>query len=386
MIYHICPYFDANVKNAIDRFERIKPDFNRCIVLYEKVPPATNMKINDKNGYIFLACSYKNSDWLESLKKDCTGLIIHNLQDYLLDPLLGLPANIQMYFRSYGGDIFDIIYNIDNEFYLSRTKEIVVKTLPLHNKFLQSLNKIYCKIIPHKRNWEKIREKKILLLKRLFALSTSCPYEFELIRNRHPELNVKYLQLNYIPLSGSESFQKNIDKVNIMIGHSNSPGQNHIDAFELLKNMKITGSIITPLSYLNSDYTKAVIREGYRFFNGKFQPLISFVPIVEYFNILSSCYAFIEYSLYQQGLGNIVFMLRRGSNVYLSKQNPIFMYFKKQGVTIFSIEDDLSGEHLNSFRLTQFETDKNNRIIDTYNSEEVDESTVSTIINYFNNN
>jgi dTDP-N-acetylfucosamine:lipid II N-acetylfucosaminyltransferase len=384
MIYHICPNFDSFVKNAIDRFEKIKPGSNRCIELYDKFPISTNMKIKDLEGYIFYSYSYKDPNWIKILMNDCSGVIIHNLQNYMLDPLLCLPKNIKKYFRSYGGDIFDLIYDADQDFYLPRTQELISKLLPEYLKIIRSFNKLYCKLVPHKRGWERIRDKKKIFLKQLFAMSTSCPYEFDMIRNRQPDLNLSYLHFSYIPVSVRDNKNKNnIAKVNIMVGHSNSAGQNHIDTFQLIKNFNLQGLIITPLSYITSQYTKAVIKEGYRLLNDKFRPLTTFLAEADYNNILSSCYAFIESSLYQQGLGNIIFLLRRGSNVYLPKENPIYIFCKNAGINIFSIENDLNENHLNNYRLNQYEINMNNNLLDTYFSAEKDDDTAKTIINNF---
>ena len=383
MIYHICPHFDSFIKTAIDRFELIKPGFNRCIELYDEIPGVTNMKIRESEEYVFISCSYKDAEWGNALLSDCTGIIIHHLMDYMLDPILSLPEHIKIYFRSYGGDIFDLIYDADKNFYFPGTERILKRNFPVKYVFQPAMNKVYCTLIPHKRHWETTKEKKVSLLRRLFAIGTSCPYEYDIILNSLPELRLKYLRLGYFPLTDVESPKGNSAKVNIVVGHSNSPGQNHLDAFELLSKYNINGEIIAPLTYVDSKYTKAVIKEGYRILKSKFRPLIEFMPKDDYFQILSSAYAFIELSIFQQGLGNIMYMLKQGSNVYLPKENPFYIYCRNVGITIFSVEDDLCEEHLINHRLNQSEISLNNKLLNEFYSSDVDNDTAKIIINNF---
>ena len=77
-------------------------------------------------------------------------------------------------------------------------------------------------------------------------------------------------------------------------------------------------------------------------------------------------------------------MLKNGTNVYLPKQNPIYIFLKNVGVNIFSIEDDLSEDHLYFYRPTQSEILKNTTILNTYFSAAVDDITVKSIIHHFN--
>lgn len=383
MIYHICPHFDTFVKIAFERFERIKPGNNRCIELYEKTPTLTNMRIKDDKGIIFLSTSIEETRWVEILLSDCTGIMVHHLQDYMLDPLLSLPSEIPIHFRSYGGDIFDILYEPDQNFLLWGTKRVLVKNDPMQYLVNPAINRLYCKIFPHQRTWDRTREKKISFLSGLFAISTSCPYEYEMILEKLPGLKLDYLPFFYYPPEGLDAFNCEFDKENILVGHSNSPGQNHIDTFKLLGNYRITGKIIATLSYGTGYYTNAVIAAGNKTFGDRFYPLTQFLPKQDYYGIISSCYAFIEQSYYQQGLANIVFMLSQGSSVYLPEENPIYIFFKRAGLAIFSIEHDLNEDHLCHYRLNEVDIQKNQTMLHLLFSLEMDENTANKIVHSF---
>ena len=383
MIYHICPHFDLFIKITISRFDTIKAGTSCCLELSAGSSTETRMRTSDHEGFTVYSYDIGDPRWREILLKDCTGIFLHNLQTYMLKPLLDLPENIPFYFRSYGGDIFDLIYDDDRNFYMTRTSQIIREIKPVKERLSGLLNSIYCKVIPHKRNWEKTRDQKIKLLEKTFAVSPTCPQEFEMLQQRWPDLSLKYLPFGYFPLSEEEYSDRGIERENIIIGHSNSPGQNHVDAFEFIKDYKCKEKIIVPLSYKKSRYSDAVIREGRKILGDRFYPLITFLPKNEYYDILSSSYAFIEFSVYQQGLANIVFMMKQGANVYLPERNPIYIFFVENGITVFSVERDLSEYHLKTRRITEAERKKNNDILTRFYSSDIDRATAEVIVERF---
>lgn len=383
MIYHICPHFDLFIKIAITRFDTIRAGTSCCLELYDIRPAETGMRTSDTKGYTIYSYSIRDPQWRNILLKDCTGIFLHNLQTYMIKPLLDLPKSIPFYFRSYGGDIFDLIYDDDRNFYMPRTSKIMREIKPAREVLTGLLNRFYCRVFPHKRNWEKTRDSKIILLKRCYAISPTCPQEFKMLQQKFPEMILKYLPFGYFPLSEEEYSDRGIKKENIVVGHSNSPGQNHVDAFDFIEEFNFDGRVIVPLSYQKTKYSDAVIREGRKILGHRFYPLITFLPKDDYYDILSSCYAFIEFSVYQQGLANIAFMIKQGANVYLPEKNPLYIFFVENGITVFSVERDLTKDHLKSRRISDDEWKKNNEIFTRFYSSDIDTKTAEAIVERF---
>ena len=125
----------------------------------------------------------------------------------------------------------------------------------------------------------------------------------------------------------------------ILVGNSADPSNNHIDTYELLKYKKNT-KIISPLSYGgNKKYISSVIKSGNIYFDKNYYPITNFLSLEEYREILYSCKASFMYHQRQQALGNIIMLLWMGVNVYLDEKNPIYNFYKLQGIYVSSINE-----------------------------------------------
>ena len=79
--------------------------------------------------------------------------------------------------------------------------------------------------------------------------------------------------------------------INIQVGNSADPSNNHIEALEKLlpfKNENIC--IFVPLSYGSQKYAQQVITQGKEWFGDKFKPLTEFMPFEGYLSFNRYCY------------------------------------------------------------------------------------------------
>ena len=115
-----------------------------------------------------------------------------------------------------------------------------------------------------------------------------------------------------------------------------------MEAFFALKKLQINEQkIIVPLSYGNKWYARRIDNKGRILFGHNFQAMLEFLERGEYNQILRSCSVVIMNQYRHQGMGNIITALWLGARVYLSKKATTYAYFKRLGVYIFSVEDDL---------------------------------------------
>lgn len=129
---------------------------------------------------------------------------------------------------------------------------------------------------------------------------------------------------------------------NILIGNSGDPYNRHFKSLKKAVNIKqFKGKIIMPLSYGYDPYIKKCLVDGYRLFGNRFNPIINFLPLSEYYKILRGCSVCIMHHDRQQALGNILMMGWIGAKVFLSENNPIFLFLKELGLIVFSIENEL---------------------------------------------
>ncbi|HSV89292.1 MAG TPA: TDP-N-acetylfucosamine:lipid II N-acetylfucosaminyltransferase [Bacteroidales bacterium] len=155
--------------------------------------------------------------------------------------------------------------------------------------------------------------------------------------------------------------------INILIVNSSSFTSNHIEAFDILKNLPLEDrEIMVPLSYGNKTYQKYIVKKGVRYFGNQFRPLTEFVSKEVYHSILLGCSVMILNHYRQQALGNLVFAAWAGMRIYIRKTTSTFKYFKEKGLILFSVEDDLNNNNPNVFLpLNEEEIKQNRQVLST---------------------
>ncbi len=155
---------------------------------------------------------------------------------------------------------------------------------------------------------------------------------------------------------------------NIYVGNSASNSSNHFDIFLQLKKLNLDNrKVVVPLSYGCSRYRFLVNLLGKQIFDDKFKPLLEFLPISDYNQILSDCNIMIFNHKRSQAIGNILFGIWAGHKVFLRKCNPVYHYLKSLNIEVCSIEEDLLVDNMNTL---EYKKQINNRkIITEYYSE-----------------
>ncbi|WP_287797220.1 TDP-N-acetylfucosamine:lipid II N-acetylfucosaminyltransferase [Idiomarina sp.] len=202
---------------------------------------------------------------------------------------------------------------------------------------------------PKLRTRDKIKEAlRAFVIKRLGYLVTYIPGDLALARKwynakgEHKEClmylsNIfedKFSNKNYHP-------RKSVgEDINIIIGNSADPTNNHIEIFEKLvpyKSKKI--HIIAPLSYGDKKYAERVISYGRQEFGGKFKPIIDFIPLDDYQQVLKSVDIAVFNHKRQQAMGNTITLLGMGKIVYLRADVTQWTLFKSLGIAVKDISE-----------------------------------------------
>ncbi len=183
-------------------------------------------------------------------------------------------------------------------------------------------------------------------IKKINYISTCLPYEYPLIHEKFPQL--RRFEFDYI--DKTPNLPPACNDFNILIGNSASINNNHLDIFKTMKERNIKANkIIAPLSYGGGNtYRDAVIKAGDALFGSSFYPLIQFIDIDKYTELIRGCSFALFGFLRQQATKNIQLLLWQGSKIFFYKETEIFKYFKSAGYIVFSIEDDLTASNLKS--------------------------------------
>ncbi|EGK3604620.1 TDP-N-acetylfucosamine:lipid II N-acetylfucosaminyltransferase [Escherichia coli] len=133
-----------------------------------------------------------------------------------------------------------------------------------------------------------------------------------------------------------------VSKVNIQVGNSADPTNNHEHVFNELSKLDVINKvekIYCPLSYGNLFYAQHIKELGVKMFGDKFYPLMNFIPLHEYETILDDIDIAIFAHERQQAMGNIINLLGRGKKVYMRDDTSSYELFNKLGVIVHKLDN-----------------------------------------------
>lgn len=346
---------------AIEQFETVAPGANEFVFLntsskhefrYIVSDFVRVINVNDES-YLIL---------LNSLIK-FKAVLVHYLSEHATNIINHAPEKVKLVWMFWGQDAQKLFVD---EMFKPDTKKVVRKISGLYEYFFSTINKIRRPLLPFRPKG------------RAFSRITFCaPVVKEELEDFEFKLPFKYKYLDftygfleyYIP----DSFKNLVaNGENIIVGQSSSAGNNHLDAFNVLRKIGLPSSetkLIVPLSYGNKEYGKTIATKGKIIFKENFHAIDNFLPLQEYYSILFTCsYAIMNHKT-QQALGNILMLLWIGCAVYLNPKNPIYRNFISKGFIIKSVNYLENGNLLE--KLTKEERLKNRELLVKHFKREV---------------
>jgi hypothetical protein len=289
----------------------------------------------------------------------CDGLIVHYLGVAGAKAILHAPSHVRVAWSGWGRDYYDFLPNHDGQLLDVRTRRLVAS--------LESR-------APTQRLWRLARSwRRRLVVEPLFRRAVrrvavfSAPVEGDLSVARHAfrgALNAEYAQLSYA------SVERSFDSVTaesagaIMVGNSASPTNNHADVFELIAAANLGDrAIIVPLSYGDDGYRREIIRHGQHLFGNRFVPLVDFVSLSTYNQMIAKCAVAVMGHRRQEGLGNVCTMLYAGRRVLMNPVSTIYKCLKERGAVVGTLDDLRTGADMSLLPLTDSERKVNREIL-----------------------
>ena len=215
---------------------------------------------------------------------------------------------------------------------------------------------------------EKIRS---IIIKNVNGLITQVEGDYKLAKKWYGAKGKYYYSFVY-----PSNLYKNIDLsknkkednyIYIQVGNSASYTNNHIEIFnKLIKYKSSNIKIICPLSYGENEYRESIIKYGEDIFGDKFIPIIDFLPLDKYLNILSKIDIAIFNHKRQQAIGNITTLIGLGKKVYVRSDISTWEFCKSHNLKVFD-----SSSNLNNLleKLSELDTENNKLNIKKYFSE-----------------
>lgn len=220
------------------------------------------------------------------------------------------------------------------------------------------------------RNWKwKIREfLRRPVIKNMGHLITYIPGDVELARKWYGAKGeyhecLMYLS-NVIDENIIQSAHEELEEytgLNILVGNSADPSNNHITSLEKLLPYKEDDiRIFVPLSYGDQGHAKKVIETGRAWFGEKFVPLTSFMLLDEYLKFLKSLDIAIFNHQRQQAMGNTITLLGMGKTVFMRSDVNQWHFLKGLGIKLNDVEK------LELGRIMPSDADENTSLVRSY--------------------
>ena len=131
--------------------------------------------------------------------------------------------------------------------------------------------------------------------------------------------------------------EKQHSSINIQIGNSAAPSNNHLDIFRKLSKFKNKDiNLFVPLSYGDKEYANDIILKGKEIFGDKFKPMTKFMPFHEYLEFLTNIDIAIFNHKRQQAFGNIITLLGLGKKVYIHKNSTLNDVFNEDKIIVYN--------------------------------------------------
>jgi len=350
MILHL--FDDEKVVNrAIDLFEDAFPEGNIYIVRIIDKPKY--VQANDR--IIF----YKDGDKINDIV-DIDNVTIHSMQLWKIELIKSLSCRPKrIWWCIWGADMYNSIlsflgYRMYYEWQFIQN--------PIRTQIIVFFSKIGIYSPSIKNQLEFIKEyvtdlkttKEEYEIQKLFLGSYLKASFCEVPTNLYYSID---------DVLSKELLQTTVSGNLILVGNSASISNNHLYAYQFLKKLDIGDrKIVSPLSYGGTQkYRDHIVHEATLLFNERFIPLIDFMPLDEYNNILAQSAICIYGNWRQEAMGNIVISLYLGAKVFLSNKSPLLKRFYRMGIKIFCLEDITQSEI--DTPLSSFDINRNREIL-----------------------
>ena len=201
---------------------------------------------------------------------------------------------------------------------------------------------------PKPRLRDKIKESlRRFVIKRIGHLVTYILGDVELARKWYNARGEYHECLMYLSnmvnpqvLKGAERAKEAHSGLNILVGNSADPSNNHLDALEKLLPYKDQDiRIYVPLSYGDQAYAEKVIEKGRDWFGDKFLSITFFMPFERYHALLKTVDIAIFNHKRQQAMGNTITLLGLGKTVYMRNDVSQWCFLRKHGLNIKSVSN-----------------------------------------------
>jgi len=289
-----------------------------------------NEKFNNLNQHF----NHDHSKFPDILiENDIKKIYFHSLHYFQIKLLKIIPSNIDVHWIFWSYEFYQLPFNL--KFLYAQNNKTFFYRKYISTLYETFLNSYKFKILP----WYIFSKKNyIKQLKRVDFFHTFI--EDDYIEIFKDSINKPVFSFHsYLDKEEVNSYNLNKEKEVVMIGHSASPLQNHLEIINKFSNCNFKGNLLFVLAYGNNNYKKQLLKILSNQNNLMIETIQHKIPFEEYNNKISSVSHFILNTYCQQGLGNIVFFLLNKTTIYLNPKSTTYNFLKRKGFFVFSTDE-----------------------------------------------
>ena len=374
-LVHVCPD-EKFMDGAFHSFEIAFPGQNTFIVLKSPANPPLKY-IKNVSAVVEVVQDENLISKLESQTVKADLIILYGLNYSTAKWVDQTKSPDKFLWMILGAELYQNPYIFKESLFGERTRQLNRKlgTKPNLQERLKNIYRQFRYNVPKIKEEEKLLQIKESISKINF-FGSLFKEEIEMLKNNcilGQEAIFQHFSFYPIEYFTEGKVNNKVYGTNILLGNSASFTNNHLEAFNHLKELNLSGrKVITPLSYGDIRYAKKITQEGQKILGSSFKPLLNFMPMKEYNEVLFTCSIVVMNHYRQQGVGNILTSLWIGCKVYLSEKNLVFDYLKRIGCYVYSIETELRPENKQALEpLTVEQVEMNRQILKQNISEKI---------------
>lgn len=350
-ILHFALWDEKFIPLARDLYEEAFPGGNEFRILSSKACPAENLR--ECPGIIKVDADYFCSDKLRQESADFDVLVAHSMTPSFAAGIKNADPGIFVVWCGWGFDYYNLMVPEFGGLFLPDTLRLIEKAQE-HDRFkkrfhpaalAKSLKRRLLSLFHEPLKPAAPKQESLESIAERINLFSVLPTEKAMLQRALPRLKAEYLPIPYY--TTEDVFSKGPARMsgrNILLGNSPTPANNHIEALKMLKPLlPPERNIIAPLNYGDPGkvkfYRDSICRFGAKLFGSRFKPLLTWMLLEKYHEHLSGCGIVVMNHRRQQGLGTVSTALYKGAKVFLRPENPVYEWYLKLGVTVFSTEE-----------------------------------------------
>jgi hypothetical protein len=366
------------IQHAYDMFECVFPGQNHVIMLrnsadchlFEDIDNIEYIKSFDLINPLFIR-KFNGYDFV----------ILHSLILPWINLVNKSPSDTKFAWIGWGYDYYDLIAESKDDLLLPDTR-----TLTHNMKNDDSIKKQIASLIKWPAKKLLFDNNKVQAISKIKSFSPVLYEDYLLLQNN---IDIKKLP-QYIPWNYGNidaKFKKcgeiYVEGNAILVGNSAAVTNNHLEVFDLLKNLGVYDrEIIVPLSYGNPEYRDSILEIGSSMFGNRFEPLLEFMPMDEYIRTTKKCGFVIMNHIRQQAVGNIINMLYMGAKVFLNEKSPVYEFFNREGAVIYTTQELEHDKTLLNSHLSKEDVQTNISVIKKHFSEQAAHEKTKKLVEY----